>query len=138
MLKRTIPLYALALAGGAFLLQWLDYQYAVRLFSTQIYIVILAVLFTGVGIWVGVRMTRGRQRDASEPNEQAIAFLGLSEREREVLALLADGCSNKEIAKRLFVSVSTVKTHLVHLYQKLDVSRRTQAVHKARSLNIIE
>jgi ATP/maltotriose-dependent transcriptional regulator MalT len=57
--------------------------------------------------------------------------------EIDVLRLLAEGGSNDDIAKRLYVSTSTVKTHLVHLYQKLNVARRTQAVQKARSLQII-
>lgn len=63
--------------------------------------------------------------------------MGISGRELEVLELLAQGSSNKEIADRLCVSPHTVKTHLGHLYDKLDVARRTQAVQKARELRIL-
>jgi LuxR family maltose regulon positive regulatory protein len=61
----------------------------------------------------------------------------LSERELEVLALIAAGESNREIAARLFISISTVKTHLNNLYRKLGVRSRTQAVAKARDLDLI-
>ena len=62
----------------------------------------------------------------------------ISERELEVLELVAQGLSNKQISDKLFVSVNTTKTHLSHLYEKLDVKRRTQAVEKAKSLKLIE
>jgi ATP/maltotriose-dependent transcriptional regulator MalT len=70
-------------------------------------------------------------------NEQVILTLGLTAKELEVIALLAEGGSNQDIAERLYVSKSTIKTHLVSLYRKLDVSRRTQAIRKARTLRII-
>jgi predicted ATPase/DNA-binding CsgD family transcriptional regulator len=62
---------------------------------------------------------------------------GLSDRELDVLRLVAVGCSNREIADRLFVSVSTVKKHINHIYDKLDVKNRTQAVAHARELHIL-
>ena len=137
-MKLTILIYGLAIAAAASLLQWLQYRYAVRVFSTEIFIGAIAVLFTLLGIWVGNRLTRRSEpHDAFEKNERAIAYLGISDREYDVLNLLAEGHSNKEIAKRLFVSANTVKTHLAHLYAKLDASRRIQAVHKARSLRLI-
>jgi DNA-binding CsgD family transcriptional regulator len=137
-MKRTILIYGLAIAAAAALLQWLQYRYAVRVFSTEIFIGAIAVLFTLLGIWVGNRLTRRSEpQDAFEKNEEAIAYLGISDREYDVLNLLAEGHSNKEIAKRLFVSANTVKTHLAHLFAKLDASRRIQAVQKARSLRLI-
>ncbi len=136
-MSKTTTIYGLALAVGAFALHWLEKQYAVRLFSTEIYIVILATLFTGVGIWIGTRLGSRSPAPIFEKNERVIETLGLTKKELEVLELLAEGGSNPEIAKQLFVSTSTIKTHLVHLYQKLDVSRRIQAIQKARSLRII-
>ncbi|HJY46245.1 MAG TPA: response regulator transcription factor, partial [Propionibacteriaceae bacterium] len=62
----------------------------------------------------------------------------LSARELDVMRLLADGRSNAEIARELFVEQSTVKTHLIHLYRKLDVSRRTQAINRARTLGLLD
>ena len=124
-------------AIGAYTLQWLENQYALRLFSTEVYIVLLAILFAGLGIWIGARMTDCTPYPIIEKNERAIDTLGLTPKEVQVLELLAEGDSNQEIANRLFVATSTIKSHLVHLYQKLDVTRRTQAVQKARSLQII-
>ena len=136
-MKRTIALYSLAIAGAAFLLQWLDYQHAVRTLATPVYVTVIALLFAGLGVWVGARLTGGSPSQPFERNVRAIDTLGITEREYQVLELLAAGHSNKEIGERLFVSLNTVKTHLTHLYEKLEVSRRTQAVQKARALRII-
>lgn len=136
-MKRTILLYSLAIAVAAVILQWLEYRYAVRAFSTEIYIVTIAAGFTGLGIWAGYRLTARPPAEAFEKNTRAIESLGISGRELEVLELLAEGHSNKEMADRLHVSPHTIKTHLGHLYGKLEVSRRTQAIQKARSLRII-
>lgn len=136
-MKKSIFLYSLAVGVTAFLLHWLEYKYTVRVFSTELYIVLIAVVFTVLGIWVGRRLTETTPPAPFERNDKAIAYLGISEREYEVLELLAQGMSNKEIASHLFVSPNTVKTHLARLYEKLEVSRRTQAVGKAKSLRII-
>ena len=61
----------------------------------------------------------------------------VSKRELEILNLLAEGNSNQEIATKLFVSLSTVKTHLQNIFEKLEVKRRTQAIEKAKRLQII-
>ncbi len=61
----------------------------------------------------------------------------LSGREREVLDLLAAGCSNREIARRLVISVGTVKRHINNIYGKLDVHSRTQAVARAGELGLL-
>ena len=136
-MKKTAFIYGAALVAAAFALQWLDLQYSVRRFSIEIYIVLIAVAFTALGVWAGNRLTRPRRAPDFEKNTKALEALGISEREYDVLLLLAEGCSNREIADSLFVSANTVKTHLAHLYDKLDVSRRTQAVRKARSLRLI-
>lgn len=61
----------------------------------------------------------------------------LSNRETEILALLATGATNREMAQQLFISESTVKTHLVHIYSKLGVDNRTAAVATARAENLL-
>ena len=61
----------------------------------------------------------------------------LSPRETEILTLLATGATNREMAQRLFISESTVKTHLVHIYSKLGVDNRTAAVATARAENLL-
>lgn len=134
---RLVVVYGIAMAAGALLLQWLEVQFFLRRFSTEYYVVILCGLFTGLGAWIGHRLTRRPTDRPFEINAQAQNYLGISDREREVLTLLAAGHSNQEIADRLFISTNTVKTHLNNLYQKLEVSRRGQAVKKARSLQLV-
>lgn len=63
--------------------------------------------------------------------------VSLSAREIEVLALVAEGASNGEVASRLFISDATVKSHLVHVFSKLGVSSRTAAVNEARRLGVL-
>ncbi len=134
---RTVVLYALALAAGAFALQWVQYNYLVRTFSTEIYIGLIAAAFAALGVWAGMRLARRPASATFEKNTAALASLGITLREQEVLALLAAGKSNKEIAAKLGVSPNTVKTQITSLYQKLEVQRRTQAVQKARELALI-
>jgi DNA-binding NarL/FixJ family response regulator len=136
-MKRVVVLYALALAAGAFLLQWLQYRVFVRAFSLEIYIALIALAFAGLGLWAGLRLARRPASATFEKNAAALAALGITLREQEVLALLAAGKSNKEIAQKLGVSPNTVKTQVASLYQKLEVQRRTQAVQKARELALI-
>lgn len=61
----------------------------------------------------------------------------LSSREIELLAMLATGATNKQLAQAMFISEATVKTHLVHIYRKLDVTNRTAAINTARQQRLI-
>ena len=137
-MKRSILIYSVVVGLAAFSLHWLNYKYTVRVFSPEIYILLIAVAFTALGMWVGLKITgKGSSNDLFERNTRALEYLGISDREYDVLLLLAEGLSNKEIAERLFVSPNTIKTHLAHLYQKLEVSRRQQAINKAKELQMI-
>jgi DNA-binding NarL/FixJ family response regulator len=137
MLKLVI-IYGLALAAGAVALQWLEYQFWIRSHATTVYVALIAAAFLGLGIWVGRRLFQREPRGGEfAPNERALASLGITEREREVLQLLADGRSNKEIATRLGLSPNTVKTHVASLFEKLRVARRTQAILTARGLGLV-
>jgi len=133
----SIVAYALALAAGAFLLEWLEYKYVTRVFAPEIYVVLIAIGFTALGTWAGYRLTRRPAPAAFERNEAAIKSLGLTDRECRVLELLAAGHANKEIARLLEVSPNTIKTHIANLFEKLAVERRTQAVQKARELKLL-
>lgn len=136
-MRKTILLYGLALAVAAFALEWLQYKYVARAYAPEIYIFLIAGGFTALGIWAGRRLTARTAPGPFEKNGAALAALGVTDREYEVLTLLAAGCANKEIARRLDLSPNTVKTHLARLYEKLEVQRRTQAVQKARDLALI-
>jgi DNA-binding CsgD family transcriptional regulator len=137
MAKIVIP-YALAVALAAALLEWLQYSYAVRLFSTDIYIALLAVGFISLGLWAGTKLTPRPAPNGFQRNDAAIRSLGLTVRECEILELLASGQSNKEMARMLGISPNTVKTHVARVYEKLEVQRRIQAIEKARWLALIE
>jgi DNA-binding NarL/FixJ family response regulator len=128
--------YGLALAALAFLLEWLDYQHAIRAWTTEFYSALIAIIFIALGIWVGNRLT-AQPRQSFARNDAAIASLGISARECEVLEMLAAGHANKVIARRLDISPNTVKTHVARLYEKLEVASRTQAISKARMLDIL-
>jgi ATP/maltotriose-dependent transcriptional regulator MalT len=134
---KAILLYACLLAGGAFALEWLQYQYVTRMFAPQIYVGLIALACAGLGLWAGTRLTPRRAAEPFARNDAALRSLGVTEREVAVLDLLAAGQSNKEIARSLGVSPNTVKSHILHLFEKLEVQRRTQAIHKARELRLV-
>jgi len=136
---RRAALYGLALAAGAALLQWLDYQRLARAQSELAYVVLIAAGFLALGVWAGVKLLGHRAPPAPpfDGNPQAQASLGISPRELEVLEQLAAGLSNKEIAARLNVSPHTVKTHVARLFEKLGARRRTEAILKARELGLL-
>ena len=137
-LVRTVLIYGLALAAGIGVLQWMEFQFIARTHPVEIYIVLLAIGFMGLGVWVGAKLFRRASAPATfEANKRAQASLGISERELEVLEQLAAGKSNKEISSSLNVSPNTVKTHVSRLYEKLEVSRRTEAILRARELGVI-
>jgi DNA-binding CsgD family transcriptional regulator len=137
-LVRTVLIYGLALAAGIGVLQWMEFQFIARTHPVEIYIVLLAIGFMGLGVWVGAKLFRRAPAPATfETNKRAQASLGISERELEVLEQLAAGKSNKEISSSLNVSPNTVKTHVSRLYEKLEVSRRTEAILRARELGVI-
>jgi DNA-binding CsgD family transcriptional regulator len=134
---RTILIYGAALAIAAFALQQLEYRYLTRAFATEFYVVLIALGFTALGIWAGRRLTAAAPAAPFARNDAALKSLGVTDREYEVLSLLAEGLANKEIARALDVSPNTVKTHVARLYEKLGAERRTQAVQKARELALI-
>ncbi|HLX66700.1 MAG TPA: LuxR C-terminal-related transcriptional regulator [Puia sp.] len=144
---KHIFLYGAALALLLLLLNWLEWKFIVLDRAIELYSGALAIVFTGLGIWLAIKLARPKWKTVivekevyvrpGSINEKELARLGLSARELEVLRLMADGLSNQEIATRLFVSLNTVKTHSANIFEKLDVRRRTQAVDKAKKLNII-
>ena len=139
-MRRTVILYGLSMAVLLGLLKLVEYRYIVRDIPLEFYIGAVAVMFTGLGIWAGLRLTRPRIVEISGPFERDDASLkrtGISNREYEVLELIAAGLSNQDIADRLFVSTSTVKTHVSNVLAKLNASRRTEAIARAKEMRII-
>ncbi len=139
-MRKTIIIYGLAMAALLGVLKLVEYQYFVRDIPLEFYIGLVAIMFTGLGVWAGLKLTRPKVIDRTVPFELDKTNLqrtGISRREHEVLELLAHGLSNQEIADKLFVSTSTVKTHVSNVLAKLDATRRTQAVRRAKDLRLI-
>ena len=134
---RLIVVYGAILASASLGLRWLEYQYLVRTYPAEVYVALVALTFLGLGVWAGARLFWRAPPAPFEPNRRVQQTLGISERELEVLGLLAAGHSNKEIARRLDVSPNTVKTHVAKLYEKLEAKRRTEAILRARELGMI-
>jgi DNA-binding CsgD family transcriptional regulator len=147
--KATL-IYSISLAILLFLLKWLELRLIIFDHSFEIYIGFIALIFTALGIWLALKLSKPKvetivverevfvkSNEGFELNTSVVSQLGLSKRELEILGLMAQGHSNQEIAITIFVSLSTVKTHIQHLFEKLDVKRRTQAVEKAKRLQLI-
>lgn len=134
---RTIAVAGLILALGAFLLTWLEVQQATRTMAPEIHVAVVAVLFAAGGAWIGWRIAARRHGPVFERNEAAVRSLGLTRQELKVLAALASGRANKEIARAMGLSPNTIKTHLANLFAKLGASTRTEAVTRARELSLI-
>lgn len=147
---KAIIIYSIALAFLLFLLKWLELRLIIINHAFEIYAGFIALIFTGLGIWLALKLSKPKvetlvlekevyitRNENFVLNTVLIAQLELSRRELEILNLMAQGLSNEEIAEKIFVSLSTVKTHNQNLFLKLDVKRRTQAVEKAKRLNLI-
>jgi two-component system, NarL family, response regulator LiaR len=142
-MKKTIILYAIALALLVFFLKFIEYRFFVRDLSLEFYLGLIAVLFSVMGVWAGVKLSRRKPQvvvaagGTFQVDDENLKQLGISRREYEVLELIASGLSNQEIADRLFVSLNTIKTHSSNLFIKLNVKRRTQAIQKAKELGLL-
>ncbi len=155
-MKRHILI--LGLVGGVLIaiLRWSEYQFLVIEHSLEIYGAIVAIIFVIFGIWLGIKLTKPREKIVlrevlvplpapDEPaapatftlNQPQLDALGITPRELEILTLIAQGLSNREIADRLFVSENTVKTHCSRAFDKLGARRRTQAVQLGKQLGLL-
>ncbi|WP_417479359.1 response regulator transcription factor [Maricaulis maris] len=134
---RPAFLYAVALALGAFALEWLQYRFWARTIPLEIMIGLIGAAFAGLGVWVGMRLTRQAPPAPFVRNEAALKSLAITPRELDVLEALVSGESNKELARTLGVSPNTVKTHIARLFDKLGVTSRIQAIETARDLRLI-
>ena len=138
----------LGLVGGVLIavLRWTEYRFLLIENSVEIYGALIAVIFVVFGIWLGTHLTKPREKivlkevPAGGPfalDERKRDELGITRREMEILELVAQGMSNREIAERLFVSENTVKTHCSRAFDKLGAKRRTQAVQLGKELGLL-
>jgi ATP/maltotriose-dependent transcriptional regulator MalT len=155
--RRTVLVYGIVAGVLIAVLQAIEYRFLVVEHALEIYSGLVALLFSALGIWIGLRLTRPRETVRETVREMVIVKevpvpiptspftpdavqlerLGITPREHEVLQLIAAGLSNREIAERLFVSENTVKTHASRLLDKLHARRRTEAVQLAKEAGLI-
>lgn len=156
-MKRHVLIYGVV--GGILIvaLQWSEYRFVVIEHSIEIYGALVAAIFATLGIWLGLKLTRPRERivvkevpvEVLVPGPATVAAvpfvrderrreeLTITPREIEILELIAQGLSNREIAEQLFVSENTVKTHSSRVFDKLGAKRRTQAVQFGKEFGLL-
>ena len=166
---RQVLLYGLI--GGLLItiLKWSEYRFLVLEHSLEIYGGLVAATFAAVGIWLGLKLTKTKERVVIEervvvqervvvkevpilvngggefaprpapffPNESKREELAITRRELEILELIGQGMSNREIADKLCVSENTVKTHSSRVFDKLGAKRRTQAVQMGKEFGLL-
>lgn len=138
------------LCGGILIvgLRLIEFRFLIVEHSLEIYGGLIAAMFAGLGVWLGLKLTRKKEvvvvKEVPVPtaqpftlNAERLKDLGITRRELEILELIAQGLSNREIADKLFVSENTVKTHSSRLFDKLDARRRTQAVQIGKEMGLI-
>ena len=145
--NKQVIVYGISMAVLLFLLKWLQIRFVIIDPAFEVYVGAIAIIFTGLGIWLALKLAKPKIETVVVEkevyvntfvlNKKELENLNLSKRELEVLQLMAEGLSNKEIGQRLFISVSTIKTHSNNLFEKMNVDRRTQAIDRAKKLGII-
>ncbi|MGZ5190829.1 MAG: response regulator transcription factor [Flavisolibacter sp.] len=117
----------------------------------EIIVAIAAIIFFFIGVYFNRPLKEKIRENSNSPiitqpqvnglhlsiDYEQIKKIGLTQREHDVLVKMAEGMSNQEIATALFLSESTIKTHVSNILFKLDVKRRTAAIQAAKQLNII-
>ena len=151
-MKRQTLIHVLiyGLFGGALIvsLKYIEFRFLVVGHALEIYGGLIALIFAGLGIWLGLKLTGKKEvlvfKEVPAPSAQPFSLneerqkkLGITKRELEILELIAQGMSNREIAEKLFVSENTVKTHSSRLFDKLGAKRRTQAVQLGQEMGLI-
>ncbi len=144
---RTVVIFGGCMAVLLGLLKWAEYMFFARDLALEAYIGIVGLFCTILGGWIGWKLTHkpGPATIANDLKlEEARSYeypilnnFNLSPREHEVLILISEGLSYQQIADRLSVSLSTVKTHASNIFSKMDVQRRTQAVMVAQKNGLI-
>jgi DNA-binding NarL/FixJ family response regulator len=135
--KKTILVFALLIFALLLLFQLSNYAMISGNLNVEIVVAVIAVVFFFIGVYLNKRSLNKQMNSSTEINYKKIEELEISKREYEVLLAISDGLSNKEIANKLFVSESTIKTHVSNLLVKLNAKRRTHALQIAKDLQII-
>lgn len=146
-----IMLYGIAMASLIFGLKWIQWNFLIMENAIDIYLGLLAILFTMLGAWIASQLIKPKEHTVfvekqvvihKSPvfklNQAGLEKLNLTNREYQILKLIVQGYSNSGIAEKLFLSLSTIKTHVSNLYVKMNVKSRFQAIAVAKEMNIVE
>lgn len=136
-MKKTIFVFSALIVALLVLFQLSRYAYFSGDIAIELVIAVIAVIFFIIGIYINKKSGNHHAVKSTTIDPDKISELGISSREYEVLLHISEGMSNKEIADKLFISESTIKTHVSNLLVKLDAKRRTQAIQKAKDLQIL-
>lgn len=135
-MKKTIIVFTSLILALLVLFKLSTYSVISGNLTIEIVIVVIALVFFFIGMYLNKKKLQ-QPHISSEINQKNLENLDLSKREYEVLQAIALGLSNKEIADQLFVSESTIKTHVSNVLAKLNAKRRTQAIQIAKELQIL-
>lgn len=137
-MKKTIIIFTLLIIALLLLFQISEYSMIFNTTSIEYVIPIIAFIFFVIGIYINKKSLQKKKRPFTEIDTQKIEELNLSKREYQILQEIALGLSNKEIADKLFLSESTIKTYVSNLLVKLNAKRRTQAIQIAKEMHILD
>ena len=137
-MKKTVILFSVLTLCIILLFQTSKFMFFKGEIDKELLIAIVAIAFFFIGIALNKKSFQTESNSKREVIDyKKIKELKISNREYEVLNAVASGLSNQEIAEKLFVSESTIKTHVSNLLVKLNAKRRTQAIQISKDLNII-
>lgn len=136
-MKKTVFVFSSIILAMFILFKLSTYSLNSGNLRSEIIIGIIASIFFFIGLWINKSHTKPTAQASDEIDESKIKSLGITAREHEVLKRIAEGLSNKEIGNRLFLSESTVKTHVSNILLKLNAKRRTQAIQIAKKERIL-
>lgn len=136
-MKKTILVFSLLILAVLLLFQFSKYTISSGDVNSEIVLSVIAIIFFFVGIYINKKSIKPDKTKATDIDQNKIKDLEITSREYEVLQYISQGLSNKEIAEKLFLSESTIKTHVSSLLLKLNAKRRTQAIQIAKNHKII-
>ena len=136
-MRKTILAFGLLILALLMLFQLSKYSIISGGLNIEMAIAIIAAVFFVVGLFINRKYRKKDAEHVVKIDHRKIEELDISKREYEVLMAISEGLSNKEIGEKLFVSESTIKTHVSNLLVKLNAKRRTQAIQIAKELQII-
>ena len=140
LLSKNLLWLCLASALLIFAIRFFENGFNAGQLSVKLYITLIGIIFLGVGAFAPMLMVKSKNIVPVKQKHTAVAVKPnglLTDRECEILEAVARGLTNKQIGEALFVSENTVKKHINNIYFKLDVNRRTQAIARAKQLNIL-